>query len=441
MKKKIKAFLKIIFPLRVRKLLRRIQTKVRRAVGVMSYIYYTEKMNRNSSKKSVIEVAVFIMYAEAWNSFESIYRSIKLRKDMNITVYVFAGNVYMNDGNDKYHLKLKIYDEMINFFRVRGIDIIKAYRPETDSWISSMDIKADYIFYDRPYDAVYLEEFSVRQMHKRAKVCYIPYGFMLTKSITMMNVIVPPDFFRYCYLFFASWNFPADYVRDNIYNRFECKFHHIIREGYPRFDLTAKNNSSDKQFTVLWNPRFAIRGLSHDDPTSATSFFDFWQKIIPRAYRTKNEYWIIRPHPIALSEYVNKKIITSSELEQYISKLNQNPNTELDRDKDYMKAFARSSVMLADFSSIIIEYMASGKPVIYCGNPEAIPIDEMLECMYHASSWDEAVRCLDDLKNGHNPLALKRYKFAEKLSNDGKIGERIVQVLIEDYRKKGQIKQ
>lgn len=93
--------------------------------------------------------------------------------------------------------------------------------------------------------------------------------------------------------------------------------------------------------------------------------------------------------------------------------------------------------MLADFSSFIIEYIALGKPVIYCGNIEAMPNNGILECMYTASSWDEAMSLLEKLKNGIDPLAERRKAFAAKLSSNGQSGRNIVEFLINDYTKGG----
>ena len=134
-------------------------------------------------------------------------------------------------------------------------------------------------------------------------------------------------------------------------------------------------------------------------------------------------------------EYKRHNLITQQELDEYISDIEKNPRTELDKEKDYLIAFDRSDVMLADFSSIVIEYAALGKPIIYCGNPEAIPIPEMLDCMYPARSWDKAMYYLDELKKGNDPLAEKRRAFTKMIAKDGRSGERIVEYLIDDYKK------
>lgn len=123
------------------------------------------------------------------------------------------------------------------------------------------------------------------------------------------------------------------------------------------------------------------------------------------------------------------------EYKKYLHDIQENPFTELDHDKDYMTAFRNNDVLVGDFSSILIEYIAFGKPIIYCGLPEAIPFDEMLACMYLASSWEQVTSYLDSLENGIDPLAQRRCEFAKSLSSGGKSGEKIIAYILDDYAK------
>ena len=103
-------------------------------------------------------------------------------------------------------------------------------------------------------------------------------------------------------------------------------------------------------YTVIWNPRFTLNGDNNGNPTSRTTFFDFRSKIIDRASQHTDEYWIVRPHPRAFAEYLSRGVLTRDELNQYISS-------------------------------------------------EAMPDNGILDVMYTASSWDEAMSLLEKLKN------------------------------------------
>ena len=411
-----------------------IQRRIRGFFCNLSHAYYTKKLIRNTDTSRPVEVAFFITVAEIWNSFESVYRSIASDSRINITVYVFPGHVFTDKPRE---LNLKYYGEVLRFFAERGINVVKAYDQENNSWITPESVKADYIFYDEPY-SMYPKALSIRQMYKRARICYIPYGYSLVIGKNMLRITIPVHNFMCLYAFFASGDYTADYA-DKLYGRRLRKYHHVLRLGYPRFDLTY--NAAGTTYvrggcTVIWNPRFTLSDDNNGDPSSRTTFFDFRSKITDRASQHTDEYWIIRPHPIAFSQYLSKGLLTREELNQYISSLENNPRTELDKNKNYLDAFLRSDVMLADYSSIIAEFLAMRKPVIYCGNIEAMPNNGILDCMYIASSWDEAMTFLDRLKNGIDPLAEKRKAFAAKLSSNGKSGQLITEFLINDYNQR-----
>lgn len=355
---------------------------------------------------------------------------------MNVTVYVFPGRVFTDKPEE---LNLKLYSEVLAFFRERGIDAVKAYDTVSGKYIAPESVRADYVFYDEPYD-IYPEGFAIRDTYKRARVCYVPYAFGLTNNETLLSIVIPEYAFRFIYAFFANSSVQTPYV-EKLYDKIGHEYHNVLSLGFPRFDLLKKLQTSSSQdsdkFTVLWNPRFTMSDDNKGDPTSATTFFSFRTKITDRASSHDGEYWIIRPHPKAFSNYINKGAMTREEVEQYKSSLRENPRTELDTNKDYLNAFMRSSIMLADFSGIVIEFLALGKPVIYCGRPEAIAVPGMMDCMYKASSWEEAESLIDSLKNGIDPLAQKRHDFAHKLVSDGRSAQKITDFLADDFMKSG----
>lgn len=423
--------IKSVMPSPVRRVIKnsKLYISLRKNFRKIVYAHYVNRINRRIDPSKPVEVAVFTSSATNWNSFASMYSLINKRHDINITVYLYPAL----EPRKNNALDLDKYHDASDYFLKRRINFISMYDTLSEKWIDASSVHADYIFYDRPY---FTEppEFLPSEMYRRSKVCYIPYGFILTNNADLLHIVLSEHFMRYCYTFFASWYYVADYA-DKLYDSIGHRHHHVARLGYPRFDLHVKTAQAHKKFTVLWNPRFAVKNKNSKIPASENTFFDFWQEIIPRVNIYHDEYWIIRPHPLAFIEYKRYNLITQEELDEYTASIDKNPGTELDKEKDYLVAFDRSDVMLADFSSIVIEYAALGKPIIYCGNPEAIPIPEMLECMYLANSWDKAVYYLDELKKGNDPLAEKRRIFMNMIASDGKSGEKIVEYILDDYRK------
>ena len=171
-----------------------------------------------------------------------------------MTVYVFPARVFQKDVSRKQDLNLELYEETISFFEKHGINFVRAYDTENSRWIDADTIKADYVFYDEPYQ-LYPEQFWIHSMYKHAKICYIPYGFILTDNKSVLNGVISEGFMHYCYVFFASWSGAADYA-EKVLGNIGHRYHHVARLGYPRFDLHVKSSEPHEKFAVLWNPRF-----------------------------------------------------------------------------------------------------------------------------------------------------------------------------------------
>lgn len=202
------------------------------------FIHYTQKISHRAAPDTKPEVAIFILLGENWNSFATMYKHVKTRSDINITVYVFPGKIFHTDPAMRKKLNLKLYQETTEFFERNGIDFVKAYDTTRKKWINVNDLRIDYLFYDEPYGGLYPEEFSMWNMYKRAKICYVPYGFSLTSAEAMLRVNLNKDFVRYFYVYFAPWSQPADYA-EKIYDEIGHEYHHVENLGFPRFDLVS----------------------------------------------------------------------------------------------------------------------------------------------------------------------------------------------------------
>ncbi len=324
----------------------------------------------------------------------------------------------------------------INFYTKNYSNVCKAYDEETKTWFDLKRYKPDYIIYERPYGNCLPYTYRSDQTVEYAKVIYIPYGYILTKSEDLLNIVLPPDFLRNMSIFFASWegveNYCREYFKENKY-----KNRKVVNLGFPRFDLT--NTISGKkydEFTILWIPRWTVAGVNSKDTSEETSFFEFKDCIIDRCKIKKDEFWMIRPHPLAFQNYLAHGLMSDEEVDEYKESIKCMSNAALDNQKDYLPGFERADVLLADFSSLIIEYYITGKPIIYCGNVEALPMEELKKSVYIANDWGQVVFYIEELKAGVDPLRAVREEVIRKkigIRDDLCIGENIVRYIINDY--------
>ena len=126
--------------------------------------------------------------------------------------------------------------------------------------------------------------------------------------------------------------------------------------------------------------------------------------------------------------------MSKEEVELYKKTLNKMENISLDNNKDYLIGFQESDILVTDFSSLIIEYFMMGKPIIYCGNLEALPFKELRDNVYLANQWKDVIDVLEKLKRGIDPLKSRRLLVSKKLRvvENGTIGKAIIQYIVNE---------
>lgn len=420
-------------------MIRIVKKIVPKSIKKQIYNLYEKIKYMPAYKKSIIEIskrsgfpiriAIFMIQSENWNSFKTIYSICEKNKDILVKVYVFPKINY--DGK----LYLADYRGICNFFSSNNIDYVEAYDEKTGAWIDSEKIEADYLFYDEPY-GTYTDEFSIQNMFRKAKICYMPYGYSLSRSKTLYEIACPFSFFRLLYVYFPNDPARSEYAK-KLFNKENRKLHHVTSLIFPRLDAVKKASedskmSNETNYTVLWIPRFAMKNVQYNDPCGETSFFEFKDKILDRQYDNSIN-WIIRPHPQAFRNYLHFGVMSENDIQEYRNRIEVSSNVVLDEHSNYLEAFDKSDVLLADFSSLIVEYIATGKPIVYCGNPRAVPIEEFKKCMYIVSNWDEAFSKIKDIKAGNDSLKDYRLKVASKLLSEGNASEKILNFIVSDY--------
>ena len=106
----------------------------------------------------------------------------------------------------------------------------------------------------------------------------------------------------------------------------------------------------------------------------------------------------------------------------------------MDIDQD----ICNTDIFLTDYSSIVILLFLTGRPIIYCEFPNAIPFpeyEEMFAAMYIAHSWEDVEGYLDDLVAGNDPLFDKRQAVAKKIYETHKDStKKIVERIAKDFK-------
>ena len=291
--------------------------------------------------------------------------------------------------------------------------IIESYNKEKDEWLNLEALKPDYVFYSRPYDYYRKESYHIQQVSKYSRTCYIPYGIQTVGGEIEKMTLTPEC--QHLYYFFLDNALRKDYVHSSLG---ETDFHkngHAVYLGYPGIDLLMSNdqikNIDSTNFNILWLPRWnSSEGNCH--------FFDYKDVLIDFADTENNCTVTLRPHPLCFENFLKNEELTQKELLQLREKYST-PHT-IDENESYIPSFTKSSVLVADETSLIAEYFLTEKPIVFCKKQTHFSalMEILINGCYVVENKTELLQVLKMLKKGDDPLKSTRKSITEKHLTD-----------------------
>ena len=148
------------------------------------------------------------------------------------------------------------------------------------------------------------------------------------------------------------------------------------------------------------------------------SFFLDYYDILFEFYSYHQDYkLVIRPHPQMFTNFLKNGILSEDEISNIKSSVEKSKNIFWDNNYNYLASFEQSDMLIADFSSLLIEYFIMLKPIIYCGgNTENYNLigKEMAKGFYNVNSKEELLQAIEYLANNEDEHFMNNRAFAEK---------------------------
>lgn len=413
----IKQIVKNIFPQKDFNIIKRITYKPRYAIKKMQARKYFCTLNKHKSQIESIKVGFLVQVPEIWDKQAPVFEA--MTKDSRFEPYLI-----IIPSSEFGSFKISGYGKELKYFE--GLYdtkyIIKAYAD--NKWLDLKQLNLSYVFYPRCWEIYIPEQYHTNEMIKHIKTCYIPYA---VAGLNDGYYYYRSSFFTYLYMSFCTTK-----AQESFYP--EIKNRIVSYLGAPALEIFSnKLDNYDKKHTfynVLWTPRWTT-----DKTFGGSTFLAYMNKILllPKKYSAIN--LTLRPHPLAFEKALQDGILSSNDIEKYKLTVVET-GAKFDENKLVEDTLLSTDILITDYSSIIIEYFLTGKPIIYCGD---INVDfeeiycKMVKTFYVATSWEDVERYVDDLICGIDVKAEERKAIASSLVEESRgATNRILQCIYDD---------
>lgn len=360
-----------------------------------TYFYLKRISKKKTIKDRPIRVGFIVQMPEIWDKEYPVYKAMVERNDFMPYLIV--------EQNKEYFSQFAAGDNILD-----ATENLEGF---------------DYIFYQRPYNSYLPKHLRSNRVIRYAKTCYIPYAFwpFAGESLCGFNT----DFYRNLYMGFLE---TEDCVKQ-ISERVNSPLNKLMYRGNPVFD-DIKCEKPKAYKNVLWTPRW-----TYNEGVGGSHFLEYKDKFVELGKSSEGKT-VLRPHPLAFSNYVSKGYMTEAEVENYKTSLKEN-GIILDPNKMISDTFADTDILITDISSVVMMFFLTGKPIIFCKSDEQMVPDfeRITEVMYLADSWEEVLEHYNNLIAGNDYLYEKRAKIAEDILNDVKdSSDKILEELLKDSK-------
>ncbi len=386
-------------------------------------VKYNYKIIRNNFKgKHKINVVFLMQFPEMWNSSLSVYNAMLNDDFFSVKILCIPKKDGVPTDDAPFAEKNEAFEFCIkNGYQCESYDFgkgIESYLPEKG-----------YLFLQRPYNHDLPDKLKLQNLSRNALLCYIPYGYEFVNGVHL-KIEYNYVFLANVYMIFAENNCTREYIERN--SKYELKLgcRKVEALGYPRFDMIKSVEHSKECSTFLWLPRWSV-----SDENDKSNFMNYYDCLIRYFEEHPEVYLIIRPHPLMFGNFVKSGLMSEERVQSIKNQVDLMPNVSWDSNSDYLMTFSKSDALIADFTSLLIEFFLTKKPIIYCGAYDSFnAIGKLMqEGMYCVSDWSQLISELDCLTAGQDDKFDTYTTLANQIYNPtNSIGQLIKQAIIED---------
>ena len=376
------------------------------------------KVLKRRSANSLIKVAFLVQMEEIWDKEAPVCTAMLENDGFSVDIIVIP----------PYNFKERSIgtEYQSDYFFKRYVNAIKAY--ENRKWYDIDPNQYDFVFYQRPYDSYLPSQYQSKTLVKKTKCCYIPYGF--SGADVFLATTLEKSFFRNMHIVFMDSDYSAQKANELFTTKYIKEAHKIVSFGYPSL-LPFFSNQSSIEKKIVWCPRW-----SYDKKIGGSHFLEYRNTIIKLKEMYPDYEVVFRPHPLMFDELDSKNMFSHQQAENYLAELDRlsiqySKNTPID------SVLKSACLLITDYSSLIIEFFASGKPIIYCESDIVFNpfFEEIAEGMYIARSENDILSFSQNILSGNDYLSERRKSLIHAMYNRNKNStNKIIEYIVRHYR-------
>ena len=374
-----------------------------------------KKVLKRLKDKKILKVAFYVYDSCKWKC-QTIYDEM-LENSRFEPLILVTKNSAKNIDNPSYQSQEEII-ETFEFFKKRAMKVELAYDFEKDKHIPFEKFTPDIIIYQHPW---YVETSQGPVVcSKFALTAYVPYDIATTT--------LPLEYNLRFYQYVQNYYLINDKLKEFYSPLMDNKGINLKAVGAPSLDILYNTKDvleKDSKY-VIYAPHWTI---NHEKTIAYSTFKENGEFILEYAKKHSDLNWVFKPHPMLKKAILDNNYMTNSEVEEYYHAWE-----ELGKacyDGNYFELFKNSQLMITDCCTFLIEYFATGNPLIRLVSNDApeynINSKEVIKNYYNIESNDELEKILDliliqkqDLMKEQRELAAGQFKTnaTENIIND-----------------------
>lgn len=390
-------WMEVYDPLRTKILYNLLHRKIER-----NYEHTLERLRK--AKK--IRVLFLIKENEKWG-WNSLYRAFEDDPVYEpMVAVIFFGLPKTPDAIQK-----KSFEENYDFFKSRGMRVVKAYDEQTDQFIDLRRFSPDIVFYEPPWHLPKIHD--IQEVSKFALTCYTPYGVKIAKNTAHYRLL----FLQLVWRHFVEGELSKKYIASGSIN----KGVNVVATGYPKLDVYLGKrevtegsfwtvpSGTEKKKRIIYAPHWSFSLLRY-------ATFD-WSGDFLLSYAKANAEteWVFKPHPRLRHTLFSELSWTKERIDKYFRAWIDLPNTTTYAEGDYFDLFMSSDALITDCGSFLAEYLYTRKPIILLVNPQSVGYNDIgkliVKDYYKAHDQKELEQLIKHvILQGNDELYNKRMK-------------------------------